>query len=150
LSRKEHFKEHFLKTNEAKIALPLVSQGELIGLLILGSRLNGEDYAHEDRTLLNTLAAQVAPALRVAQMVSEQQKQVRERERIEQELRTAQFIQLSLLPKEVRTFQDSRSHPTTSQRERSAAISTISSHLQMVDWVSSSVMLLVKHPQLKH
>jgi len=92
---------HNLKTNGVEIALPLASQGELIGLLNLGPRLNGQEYTHEDRALLNTLAAQVAPALRVAQMVYERQVQVRERERIEQELRTAQDIQRSLLPKDV-------------------------------------------------
>src|SRR5207244_13409835 len=43
----------------------------------------------------------VAPALRVAHMVQEQQIQVRERERIEQELRTAQAIQHAFLPKDV-------------------------------------------------
>ena len=90
-----------LKTNEVKIVLPMVSQGELIGLLTLGSRLNGEEYVRGDRALLDTLAAQVAPALRVAQMVQEQQAQVRERERIEQELRTAQEIQRTFLPKDV-------------------------------------------------
>src|SRR5579872_103447 len=93
-----------LKTNGVEVALPLASQGELIGLLTLGSRVNGQEYVREDRTLLNTLAAQVAPALRVAQMVQEQQMQVRERERIEQELRTAQFIQRSLLPEDVPTL----------------------------------------------
>src|SRR6266849_9314325 len=92
---------HNLKTNGVEIALPLASQGELIGLLNLGPRLNGQEYTHEDRALLNTLAAQVAPALRVAQMVYERQVQVRERERIEQELRTAQDIQRSLLPEDV-------------------------------------------------
>jgi putative methionine-R-sulfoxide reductase with GAF domain len=58
-----------LKTDGVEIILPLVSQGELIGLLTLEPRLNGEKYTHENKTLLNTLAAQVAPALRVAQMV---------------------------------------------------------------------------------
>jgi serine phosphatase RsbU (regulator of sigma subunit) len=90
-----------LKARAGEIALPLASQGELIGLLTLGLRLNGEEYTREDRTLLNTLAPQVAPALRVAQMVQEQQVQVRERERIEQELRTAQAIQHAFLPKDV-------------------------------------------------
>ena len=51
--------------------------------------------------MLDSLAPQVAPALRVAQMVQEQQVQVRERERIEQELRTAQAIQHAFLPKDV-------------------------------------------------
>lgn len=90
-----------LKANGVEIVVPFVSQGETIGLLTLGTRLNGLRYSREDRSLLNTLAAQTAPALRVAQMVQEQQAQVRERERIEQELRTAQDIQQTFLPKEV-------------------------------------------------
>jgi len=85
----------------AEVILPLASQGELIGLLILGPHLDGEPYTPDERTLLATLAPQVAPALRVAQMVHEQQEQVRERERIEQELRTAQAIQHAFLPKDV-------------------------------------------------
>jgi len=93
-----------LKTDAVEIALPLVSQGELIGLLTLGPRLKRQEYAREDRALLNNLATQVAPALRVAQMVYEQQEQVRERERIEQELRTAQAIQHAFLPKDVPTL----------------------------------------------
>ena len=90
-----------LRLHAAEIILPLASQGELIGLLILGPHLGGEAYTREERTLLDTLAPQVSPALRVAQMVQEQKSEVRERERIEQELRTAQDIQRSLLPKDV-------------------------------------------------
>ena len=90
-----------LQENEVEIALPLISQGELIGLLTLGPRLDGQRYAHADRSLLGTLVAQVAPALRVAQLAQAQQAQVRERERIEQELRTAQEIQHTFLPREV-------------------------------------------------
>ena len=89
-----------------ELLLPLSSSGELIGLLILGPRLNGEDYAREDRVLLANLAPQVAPALRVAQLVQERQEQAREQERIEQELRTAREIQLTFLPKEVPTLAD--------------------------------------------
>jgi serine phosphatase RsbU (regulator of sigma subunit)/anti-sigma regulatory factor (Ser/Thr protein kinase) len=90
------------------IALPLISHGELVGLLNLGPRLSGQRYSSDDRALLNTLSAQVAPALRVAQMVREQQVELRERERIEQELRTAQLIQRSLLPEELPALKDWR------------------------------------------
>ena len=93
-----------LKANGVEIVVPFVSQGETIGLLSLGPRLNRRKYSRQDYSLLNTLAAQTAPALRVAQMVQEQQAQVRERERIEQELRTAQDIQQTFLPKEVPTL----------------------------------------------
>jgi len=123
-----------LRARSVEIALPLASQGELIGLLVLGPRLFEQRYKRLVRTILaiifffsllhwillfilgqrmdddaytrreldtlSALATQVAPALRVAQMVQEQQQQIRERERIEQELRTAQTIQKAFLPKE--------------------------------------------------
>jgi serine phosphatase RsbU (regulator of sigma subunit) len=116
-----------------ELALPLASQGELLGLLLLGPRLNApvpkyswlldaiailtvsgpfrllvrglrpptREYAPEDRALLATLAAQVAPALRVALMVREERQQAVERARVEQELRTAQQIQRTFLPQEI-------------------------------------------------
>jgi serine phosphatase RsbU (regulator of sigma subunit) len=83
------------------VAIPLVSQGELVGLLNLGPRLSEQDYSTDDRGLLNTLATQAAPAVRVAQLVREQRIQARERERIEQELHVARLIQQTLLPKEL-------------------------------------------------
>jgi serine phosphatase RsbU (regulator of sigma subunit)/anti-sigma regulatory factor (Ser/Thr protein kinase) len=90
-----------LKQNQVKLIVPLVSQGELIGMLNLGPRRSEQDYSTDDRRLLNTLATQAAPALRVAQLVQQQQAAARERERIEQELRVARVIQQTLLPKEV-------------------------------------------------
>jgi serine phosphatase RsbU (regulator of sigma subunit) len=90
-----------MKLHGAEILLPLISQGELLGILILGLHLNGEAYSREECIILSTLATQVAPALRVAQMVQVQQAQVSEHERIEQELRTAREIQHTFLPKDV-------------------------------------------------
>src|SRR5260370_1354887 len=83
------------------MVIPLVSQGELVGLLNLGPRLSEQDYSTDDRTLLNDLATQAAPALRVAQLVREKRAQDVERERIEQELHVARLIQQTLLPKEL-------------------------------------------------
>jgi serine phosphatase RsbU (regulator of sigma subunit)/anti-sigma regulatory factor (Ser/Thr protein kinase) len=88
-----------LKEAGVKVAVPLVSQGELIGLLNLGTRLSEQEYTTDDRRLLNTLATQAAPALRVAQLARQQQIEARERERMEQELRVARVIQQTLLPK---------------------------------------------------
>ena len=90
-----------MRSNDVELALPLISQGELIGVLTLSARQDGRKYGRPDRSLLETLAAQVAPALRVAQLAQAQQAQVAGRERIEQELRTAQEIQHTFLPKEV-------------------------------------------------
>src|ERR687890_811430 len=90
-----------MKEAEIKVVVPLVSQGELIGLLNLGPRLSQQEYSADDRKLLNDLATQTAPAVQVAQLVRQQQQQAQERERIEQELRVARLIQQTLLPKHV-------------------------------------------------
>ena len=93
-----------LKAAGVKLTIPLVTQGELVGLINLGSRLSELGYSSYDTGLLNSLAAHAAPALRVAQMALEQQAQARERERIEQELHIARVIQQTLLPKELPTL----------------------------------------------
>ncbi len=90
-----------LKEAGIKLAVPLVSQGELIGLLNLGPRLSEADYSTDDLRLLGNLATQAAPALRVAQLARQQQIEAAERERMEQEMRVARVIQQTLLPKEV-------------------------------------------------
>lgn len=90
-----------LRAAGVKMVIPLVSQGELVGLLNLGPRLSEQDYSADDRTLLNDLATQAAPALRVAQLVREKRMQDLVRERMEQELRVARLIQQTLLPKEI-------------------------------------------------
>jgi serine phosphatase RsbU (regulator of sigma subunit)/anti-sigma regulatory factor (Ser/Thr protein kinase) len=83
------------------LIVPLVSQGELIGTLNLGRRLSDQPYSTDDRKLLAGLASQVAPAIRVAQLVRQQEGEAKERERIDQELRVASLIQQTLLPKEL-------------------------------------------------
>jgi serine phosphatase RsbU (regulator of sigma subunit) len=90
-----------MKDADIKMVVPLVSQGELIGLLNLGPRLSQQEYSADDRKLLNDLATQTAPAVQVAQLVRQQQQQAQERERIEQELRVARLIQQTLLPKQL-------------------------------------------------
>jgi serine phosphatase RsbU (regulator of sigma subunit)/anti-sigma regulatory factor (Ser/Thr protein kinase) len=89
-----------LKKAGVKLVVPLISQGELIGLLNLGPRLSEQEYSTDDKQLLEKLAAQASPAVRVAQLVREQETEVRARERIEQELRVAQLIQQQFLPKQ--------------------------------------------------
>ena len=90
-----------LKAAGVTLVIPLVSQGELVGLLNLGPRLSQQDYSTDDRRLLDNLATQAAPALRVAQLVREQQAQARARERVDQELRVARLIQQTLLPRDL-------------------------------------------------
>jgi len=94
-----------LRQAGVKLVVPLVSQGELIGLIHIGSRRSEQDYSSDDRRLLNTLSTQAAPALRVAQLARQQQIEARQRERMENELRVARVIQQTLLPKEIPQIQ---------------------------------------------
>ncbi len=94
-----------LRAAGVRLLLPLVSQGELVGAINLGQRLSEQDYSSDDQRLLGNLATQAAPAVRVAQLVRQQQIELLERQRIEQELRVARLIQQFLLPKSVPTVE---------------------------------------------
>src|SRR5215218_3760670 len=61
-----------MKAADIEVVVPLVSQGELIGLLNLGSRLSQQEYSADDRKLLGDLSTQIAPAVRVARLVRQQ------------------------------------------------------------------------------
>jgi serine phosphatase RsbU (regulator of sigma subunit)/anti-sigma regulatory factor (Ser/Thr protein kinase) len=90
-----------LREDGIELVVPLIGQGELLGALYLGQRLSDQPYSTDDRRLLGNLAAQVAPAMKVAQLVREQQAEAKERERMKQELEVAALIQQTLLPKEL-------------------------------------------------
>src|SRR5690606_20053084 len=62
-----------MKAAGVELVVPLVTQGELVGILNLGPRLSERDYSTDDRKLLDSLASQAAPAVRVAQLVREQE-----------------------------------------------------------------------------
>jgi len=82
------------------LAVPLVSQGEFIGLIALGLHLSERSYATDDLQVLNALAKQAAPTFQVASLVREQRHEAQQREQTEQELRVARSVQQALLPNE--------------------------------------------------
>ncbi len=84
-----------------RMVVPLISQGELVGLLNLGTRRSEEDYSAEDRRFLSDIASHAAPAVRLAQLIEQRQLEIRDRDRLEQEMRLAQLIQQQFLPKEL-------------------------------------------------
>jgi serine phosphatase RsbU (regulator of sigma subunit)/anti-sigma regulatory factor (Ser/Thr protein kinase) len=90
-----------LRNAGVDLVVPLIGQGELLGALYLGPRLSDQAYSSDDRRLLGSLASQVAPAMKVAQLVQEQQVEAKERERLNQELQVAALIQQTLLPKKL-------------------------------------------------
>ena len=87
-----------LRASGAALVVPLVANDELIGVLSVGPRLSGQEYSAEDRRLLETLTAHATPAVRVGQLVREQQIEIRARGQLEQELAVARLIQQSFLP----------------------------------------------------
>ncbi len=95
---------HSLQAAGMELSVPLISQEELLGLLNLGPSLCGRQYSPDEQTLLARIATHAPSALRVAAMVQAQEQLIRERERLEQELRTAHYIQHSLLPKNMPTL----------------------------------------------
>ncbi len=90
-----------LREAGVKIAIPLMSQGELVGLLNLGHRLGEQEYSTDDLRLLRDLVSQAGPAVRVAQLVRQQEAEAGDRQRLEQELEVAGVIQQTLLPEQV-------------------------------------------------
>ncbi len=120
-----------LKLRAAELLVPLVSQGELIGLLVLGPHLKGEAYTNEERNILVTLAPQVAPALRVAQLVQERQTQVRERERTSKSYVLQRRFSGPSCPKRCPRSPAGGSSPTTGPHARSGATSMIFSRWKM-------------------
>ena len=85
----------------AQMVVPLVAAGELVGVVALGPRRSERPYGRNDRRLLDSLARYAAPALRLGQMLREQEREARERERLDQELQIAQLIQQQFLPSEL-------------------------------------------------
>jgi serine phosphatase RsbU (regulator of sigma subunit) len=95
-----------IKSEGFSLAIPLINQGELIGLINIGQKLSGQPYTLDDRRFLRILSAQIAPELRIANLVKEYQEQVIIQERIRQELELASLVQRSLLPKQLPEIPD--------------------------------------------
>lgn len=83
------------------LVVPLVVDEELLGTINLGSRRSEQEYSTDDRSLLATLASQLAPAIRLAGLARRQEEEAARRERIDQELRVAGVIQQTLLPRDL-------------------------------------------------
>jgi len=78
----------------ASIAIPLIYQDQVTGVLALGYKKSGHFYTREDVDLLTTLADQGAVAIENARLFKENLEKVR----MEEELKIAHDIQASMLP----------------------------------------------------
>ncbi len=59
---------HMMSLIGAEVSIPLISKGQLIGMLNLGYKFNRDIYSHEDIELLSTLANQTAIAIENAKL----------------------------------------------------------------------------------
>lgn len=62
-----------MKRIEASLCLPLISRNELMGIIVLGSKISGDAYSKEDLELLDTLSKQAAIAVENARLYKEVQ-----------------------------------------------------------------------------
>jgi serine phosphatase RsbU (regulator of sigma subunit) len=80
----------------ANMVMPLIYQGEMTGVLVLGRKKSGHFYTRDDIDLLTTLANQGAVAIENAKLFTEHL----EKGRLEEEMRIARNIQSGMLPDE--------------------------------------------------
>jgi phosphoserine phosphatase RsbU/P len=97
LSTDQRFTGISLETGKIKsiLSVPLKVKNKLIGLLSLFNK-KGDDFNAEDMRLLSIIAMQSAQTIENARLYEEERKLLA----LEEDLRTAKNIQLSLLPKE--------------------------------------------------
>lgn len=76
------------------LAVPMVKQDSLIGVLLMGPKLSEKPFAQEDLDLLTTVAGQAGIAIENARLIKEEL----EKAKLENEMNVARRIQQSLLP----------------------------------------------------
>ncbi|MBZ5637722.1 MAG: SpoIIE family protein phosphatase [Acidobacteriia bacterium] len=81
---------------DARIVVPLATQGRALGFLLLGQKRSEEHYARQDRELLLAVAEQVSIALDYSRMIEG----VAEQQKLEREIQIAQDVQAKLFPQD--------------------------------------------------
>jgi serine phosphatase RsbU (regulator of sigma subunit) len=82
------------KYNDISVTLPMISRGELLGVLNVGKKSNKEDYSAEDLDILTQASTQAAVALQNMKLQSE----YITKKRMDKELEMARKIQKQLMP----------------------------------------------------
>jgi len=72
---KQNFNQLYnnMKRIDASLCLPLISRNELMGIIVLGSKISGDAYNKEDLELLDVLSKQAAIAVENARLYKEVQ-----------------------------------------------------------------------------
>lgn len=100
ISDKQHFINLFnsiksdIHFDQLGLVAPFMSQGEILGFLLLAPETDGTEYDPDEKVFLRTLTHQAAMAIRNAFLL----KDVTEQERLKRELEIARSVQKQLLP----------------------------------------------------
>ncbi len=81
---------------DARLVLPLATEGKALGFVVLGQKLSDEHYTHRDRALLLAVAEQASIALDYSRMIE----RAAEQQKLEREIQIAQDVQTRLLPQD--------------------------------------------------
>lgn len=81
---------------DARLVMPLVTAGRVLGFLLLSEKRSEEPYSREDKELLLAVAGQMAIALDYAQLIG----QAAEQAALRREVQIAQEVQRQLFPHE--------------------------------------------------
>lgn len=87
----------WVRDNDISVTIPMISQGELIGVLNLGKKQNHEDFSAEDLDILTQASAHTALALQNLNL----QSVYIDKKRMDKELEMARNIQRRLMPQEI-------------------------------------------------
>ncbi|MCS6807266.1 MAG: SpoIIE family protein phosphatase [Bacteroidota bacterium] len=86
--------------HDCAVAVPMKTQNEVKGLLLVGPRMNGRPFTTEERNFLEALGGIAMIALENARLFHEEL----EKKRLEDELNLARTIQQGLLPQQLPTI----------------------------------------------
>ncbi len=92
----EYIQERLVRLG-VQVLIPMRHQNKLLGIILLGEKINKNTYSTVDLDFLSTLVSQAVVSLENARLFQE----TLEKQRIEQELQVARQIQKKLLPKEI-------------------------------------------------
>ena len=123
-----------LREAGVKLVVPLVSQGELLGLISLGPRRSDQEYSSDDRRLLADLASRAAPSVRVAQLVRQQQIETLSASASSRSCASPASSRRRCCPRNCPTCAGTASRPTGSRRAPWAVTSTTSSSFTTARW----------------
>jgi sigma-B regulation protein RsbU (phosphoserine phosphatase) len=90
-----------LQKIKAQVFIPMRHQNKFLGFILLGEKINKQEYSSADLEFLSTIVSQAIISLENARLF----KETLEKQRIEQELQVAKTIQKKLLPRDIAKIQ---------------------------------------------